>query len=216
MDERPLPVRWLPHMLIAALITVELLVASGLHQGTDELRAQAEHGDTHERIWALHVLANRDPEQSGIDGKAIGELLADEDPLVVDFAFTIDICRLAGALERNGRPPFRQEGRIRAKIKGQGELYDSQETADWWRRFVIYARKVGGRSVGGTLRLQRREVGWYFDALAGRPLDEAALLESTNDRKNQSYLLNQQRGDDEERESPGIQGGLVPGMNEDQ
>lgn len=210
---RPLPLRVLPHLFLTAILAIEVLLATGMHQGEDELRAQAEHGDTHERIWALHVLANRDPAGMGLDDDGIQELLNDDDPLVVDFAFTIDICRVARLLEREGRPPKRQEARSTRRFRVDDDR-QRDSVADWWRRFVLYRRKVGGRTVGGTVRLRRPEIGWYFDALAGRELDEEMLIEVTNERQLKSYMVRQQRPPDEVDRTP-PQAGLVPGYDDD-
>ncbi len=198
-ENTPLPIRILPHLFLAVAITVELLLASGFHQEEAELRVQAAEGSSHERIWALHVLANRDPANAGIDSTYVRALLRDEDPLLVDFAFTIDICRLVN--------PAWQNRRMAKRLDPLTATTSPDEPNDWWRRFVLFRRKVGGMPVGGTRRLRMVELRWYLDALQGIPVDEQFLIDSANERQMRALENNTLRtggGAD------GRQPGLVP------
>ena len=196
----PLPIRILPHLFLLVAITVELLLASGFHQEQPELHTQAAEGSSHERIWALHVLANRDPANAGLDPTYVQALLRDEDPLVVDFAFTIDICRLVH--------PAWQNRRMAKRLDPEAATTSPDEPNDWWRRFVLFRRKVGGMPVGGTRRLRLEELRWYLDALQGIPVDEQFLIDSANERQMRALEDNTLRtGSGAEDRQPG----LVPG-----
>ena len=185
-DPRPLPVRILPHLLLLAVLAVEALAWTGWHQGEEQLEVQAESGTPAERVWALHVLTNRDPDHRRFRNTYVRGLLNDPDPLVVDFAFTIDLCRIQH---------IGQEMRITRRLKDEGSSVMPPRDAveDWWRRYVFYRRKVGGRRYGGAMRLQRDEVAWYFDAVAGRELDEEELILHTLGRQLGSKDIREER-----------------------
>lgn len=210
-EARPLPLRLLPHLFLLAVLIVELLVGAGLRREESELRYLAREGTTEERLWAWHVLANRDPDTLEYDDDANRDLLNDEDPRLVDYSFTIDVSRLVRAA---GITP-RQEPRIRKRLRPGDALSSPDDVAEWWQRYVIYRRKVGGKTVGGQVRLRRDELRWYFDALAGRPLDEQTLVDRTNERQLRSYEVRQARIGEEGEDWPGYEAGRLPPPDED-
>ena len=54
---------------------------------------------------------------------------------------------------------------------------------DWFRRYVFYRRKVGGRPLGASLRLKRQEVRWLLDVIEGKPLDDETVMDYLNRRQ---------------------------------
>ncbi len=166
MSATPAPLRrLLPHLVLSALLVLELLLAFSQRRSAEELWREAEEGTPRERVAALHVLANRgsDPAAGGVDAELARALLDGEEPLLADFAFTTDICRLIG-LE-----PLEEH---LAQRKRGGLPFEA-----WLRRFLLHRRKVGGPALGAVGRLKHHEVRWFLDALGGRALDERAVLE---------------------------------------
>lgn len=210
-DPRPLPIRLLPHLFLVAVLVVELLVGAGIHRAESELLYLADEGTTAERLWAWHVLANRAPTELEFTDETNRGLMNDEDPLVVDYSFAIDVSRLLFAHDVLAR----QEARLRKRLRPGDARSSPDDVAEWWRRYVIYRRKVGGKVVGGMVRLRRDELRWYFDALEGGPLDEQTLVDRTNERQLRSYRVRRARMGEEGDDWPGYESGRLPPPDED-
>ena len=120
-------------------------------------------------IADLHLLLNRPEPISTAEGQRITEiLLASDDPLLREYALTTDLCRLT---ERSDdQIPEIQEQRV----LGSNPL---PLDGPWWREYVTYRRKVGGKQVGGRKRLDNLELGWYRQALRGEDPPREALFE---------------------------------------
>ena len=120
-------------------------------------------------IADLHLLLNRPEPISTAEGQQITELLlASDDPLLREYALTTDLCRLS---ERSAdQIPETQEQRV----LGSNPL---PLDGPWWREYVTYRRKVGGKQVGGRKRLDNLELGWYRQALRGEAPPREALFE---------------------------------------
>ena len=103
--------------------------------------------------------------------------------------------RLRGARELDGR---------------DGVEVHPDDVAEWWQRYVIYRRKVGGKTVGGQVRLRRDELRWYFDAMTGGALDEQTLVDRTNERQLRSYEVRKARIGEEGEDWPGYESGRLP------
>lgn len=141
-------------------------------QTDQELHVQLDTGTSREKVYAMHVLTNRGSSphvNRAWDRKAITELMNHDDPLLVDFAYTIDVCRMV--------QPVWQEGRIGARLQNMktGEIR-GETFPEWVRHFLLYRRKVAGRHLGGMLRLQRQEVEWLIASIRGEELDHEAVL----------------------------------------
>jgi hypothetical protein len=162
-------VRWGAHLGLLALMGAQCLVAVAVHQDAEELARAAAEGTGRERVAAMHVLANRgEPDPALYTDQRVKELMGDPDPLVVDFLYTVDICRFS-------RPRTAPVWQNRIVNKMERMPRDPGELADLWRRFVIYRRKVGDIRLGSLRRLEQQELEWFCDARAGRPLDVEEL-----------------------------------------
>lgn len=169
--------RLLPLAACAVLAALELWWARRAHRTTEELHVMAFEGSPRERVWALHVLANRgDAPQRELPEAYVRALIRDPDPLVADLAYTVDVCRLC--------KPVWQERRLKARLEEPEEARDDLE--DWWRRYALYRRKVGGKPLGAALRLKNEEARWLLHVLAGGSLDEEALVPYVEDRLGES------------------------------
>lgn len=168
---------WRPHLACLALISVMIVGWVVGHRSEEELRKSAASGSPRERIAALHALLNRPSARPGPATDALVEdLLTSEEPLLREYALSIDVCRLS---ERDAQGiPRAQEAAV---------LGDQRPPCDgpWWLQYVAYRRKVGGKQVGGRRRLDLLELSWYRMALRGEPLpkDEvfAYLVERVRD-----------------------------------
>lgn len=175
---RSWPLRLAPLLACGLLLGAELVVAARSHRSTEELLRQAAAGEGRERVLALHVLCNRGSKPTPqLDAAYMRGLMRDEDPLVVDFTFTVDMCRVI-------RPVW-QEKRLGTWLSDPTADYP-WTFAESWRRWILYRRKVGGAPLGAALRLKNQEVRWLLDSIAGRPLDEAAMHEHVQRREAES------------------------------
>ncbi len=160
---------WKPHLVCLALLGLELGAAFGWHRSVEELERAWREGSVHERLGALHVLANRDrPDPRRFDAAFVESLFREEDDRLKEAAFTIDITK------------FRVPDAQQAYLKDAGTDYPH-----WWRAFVIHRRKVGGHAVGGGGGLTQAELAWYLDALRdlSPPMKEVdAHLRRNSDR----------------------------------
>lgn len=155
---------WIPHGVLLAILISEGAAWGLAHRSAAELEPSAAAAD--ERIEALHVLTNRgEPDRDRFAETFVQALLAEEDPLLCEYAFTSDVCNLSATLQYQ-------------YLKERLEAVD----AHWWRSFVIYRRKLGAGVGGSSARITPRELGWYLDALAERPLpaDELRRYQQDN------------------------------------
>jgi hypothetical protein len=153
---------WRPHLACLALMGLMGLFAGVSHRSAAELRLAAASGPADERIQALHALLNRAEAAPGPEHDAlVAELLASSEPLLREYALSIDLCRLS-ARDAQG-VPIAQEAAV---------LGMAQPPCDgpWWLEYVAYRRKVGGKQVGGRRRLDLIELDWYRRALRGEAL----------------------------------------------
>ena len=169
--------RWIPHLVLAALLAAEWATARLLHRPLEALEAVAASGEPQERLDALHVLANRAPlpvldegrpeaapGRSTAFGVALAkQLYASDDERVKEYAFSTDVCRY--------EYPRWQEMMVEQRIPTAGP------SAHWWRTYVIFKRKVGGQIVGGSMRLRMKELRWFLAALDGQGLEREEALE---------------------------------------
>lgn len=155
--------RWAAHGACLAVLAVQVALWGLGHRDDDSLRAALSSSRAPERIEARWLLLERgavDPEATR--ASLAQELLASDVPLEVDFAHTTAVCKHTGAEV--------QYGHLKELMAA------SQVDADFWRQFVLLRRKIGVVVGGSSGRLDRRELGWWFDALAGRPLPAEEVL----------------------------------------
>ena len=155
---------WRPHLVCLALLGVMGLSAAMGHRGEEQLRLAAASGPAQERIAALHALLNRPGAAPGPEQDAlVAELLDSPDPLLREYALSIDLCRLS-ARDAQG-VPVAQEAAVLGMPRPPCD-------GPWWLEYVAYRRKVGGKQVGGRRRLDLIELDWYRRALRGEALPE--------------------------------------------
>jgi hypothetical protein len=153
--------RWRVHLILVALIGVQLSTWAVMHRTEEEILAAWENGTTRERLDAFHVMANRGPlDPARFDERFVRELLGDPDTLIKELAFTNEVCKFH-IPELQTRYVYDFSG---------GDM------AHAWRSYVLHRRKVGGTFVvGGGVRLQWQEAQWFLDATRGRAIDERAV-----------------------------------------
>jgi hypothetical protein len=96
-------------------------------------------------------------------GLLAADLLADEDPLVRELAFTTAVCKHGGPGDQY---------RYLKDMQESGEI-----TPHFWRAFVLLRRKIGVVVGGSSGRLRLRELDWWLDAVAERPLPAGEVLD---------------------------------------
>ncbi len=172
--------RWVPHLVLIGLALLQVALYHSRHRDIEALREAAAQGSPRERVAALHILTNRGPTphlERKWDRAAITPMIGSgtdslEDSLLADFAYTVDICRMA--------KPIWQDAKISARLKGNtlGEI-KGESFIEWLRHFLLFRRKVAGRHMGAMLRLKNDEVRWLITAIAG---DESAFDPQTQER----------------------------------
>lgn len=171
--------RFLPHVLLLGLLGVEVSIWASHHKTEEELIRVSHQGSSRERLWALHVLTNRAGlANTKFDEKFIQDLLKDPDPLVADFPYTVDVCRLL-------RPAW-QEKRMSARLKVDAKPPYRDDLENWLRRYLFYRRKVGGATYGAALRLKMQELEWLLAVMDGEKIAEAEVLAYLMERKQES------------------------------
>jgi len=150
-----------PHVALLALAALQVVFFGVAHRTHSELVAASREGSEHERLAALHVLANRgEPDAARFGPAFVAELLADDArPILRRFAFTNDVCKFAF--------PALQLEWLLARLGGAevlpGHLLD----------FVVQCRKVGGESVGAASSMGALEARWAARAAVGGGWDAA-------------------------------------------
>ncbi len=169
--------RWLPHLGLLALMASMLVVARVKHLPTDEaIQIAFDHdAPTDDRLWAMHVAANRATESDPRLGDAlVREFLGASDERLVEAAVLIDLCRHAqrppGAPAGAG-PPL-QDAYTYGRLPAEGW------TAHRFRTLMLHRRKVGGSQVGGVRRMDLTEATWFIDTLRGGPLPPTAEVQA--------------------------------------
>jgi hypothetical protein len=157
--------RWRLHALCCAVLLCQCGLWLAGHRGQAELVREFQEAGPRERIEALFLLLERAAPAAGLpEGPELAELLlASADPLEVEFACTTSVCKHAGA-----------ELQVRA-LKEQMER--GAITPAFWRAFVLLRRKIGVVVGSSSGRLKLRELTWWLDALAERPLPAQEVLE---------------------------------------
>ena len=204
MKHRSAILLWAPHLALLALLAAEYDLARAAEFTQEELTVLLDEGTGRQKAWAMHVLANRDDPSGGpLTRVQIQNTIVDPDPLVADMTYMVDLCRLL--------QPSRQEKRLSVRFENPERAQDGLE--DWFRRFAFYRRKVGGRPLGGSLRLKQQEVQWLLHVLAGGQLDEEEVIaylerrqEGTNSARMHRLTPNRKRVRAEKGPA-----GLVPG-----
>jgi hypothetical protein len=91
--------RWRADLLLLIclvfLVGIEVLAWWTTHRGELELERAAVSGTAEERVWALHILLQRD-EPPRRDRSFVEGLLASEEPLVRELAMTSTVRRRGG------------------------------------------------------------------------------------------------------------------------
>lgn len=204
MKHRSAILLWAPHLALLALLAAEYHLARASEFTQEELTLLLDEGTGRQKAWAMHVLANRgDPSGGPLTRVRIQNTIVDPDPLVADMTYMVDLCRLL--------QPSRQEKRLSVRFDDPNKAQDKLE--DWFRRFEFYRRKVGGRPLGGSLRLKQQEVQWLLHVLDGGELDEEEVISylerrqvGTNSARMHRLAPNRKRGREEKGST-----GLVPG-----
>lgn len=190
--------RWIPHLVVALVAAGQFALARAWHQTEEELNAivdeQTEEGDGAQVVHALHILTNRGSSPHTVrtwDKAAVSTLLNHADPLVQDFAYTVDICRMV--------QPVWQEKRISTRLQNQStELAISGEDfGEWLRHYLLYRRKVAGRHMGAMMRLKveptNDEVAWILASISGAELDKEHVLASIYQRQTGANMARTKR-----------------------
>lgn len=159
---------WLPHLLLSLLLAAQWTVARVVHRDADELQDAYQNGSTQEQLEALHVLTNRGELAASTYGAPfVRKLMKSPQARLREYAYSTDVCKFV--VPNIQSQAFSREMRA---ITDEGKL----PSAEWFRTFVIFQRKVGGGNVGGQLRLRIQELHWFLDAVADRAPEQEALL----------------------------------------
>jgi len=187
----------LPHFIVLLVGGLQVALYSAWHADIPSLERQLAEGTPQEQIHALHVLTNRGstPHTDRIwDRTVIRELLAadqGQDPLLTDFAYTVDVCRMV--------KPVWQDAKISARLKrNETGILREESFNDWLRHFLLFRRKVAGRHMGAMLRLKNDEVRWLLASIGGDAdtfsLEEReAILSNIHQRQTTSNLSRTKR-----------------------
>jgi len=157
---------WLPHIALLALAFVMCVVAWSKHIGDGEALATAlnEEASTEDRIWAMHVAANRATQVDPRIGYDVAKsFLASDDELLREAGLLVDLCRHAI------RPtePTDSPGPPLQEAYAYGPLPSTGWTPHRIRSLILHRRKVGGAALGGVRRMALEEAQWFLDSLAG-------------------------------------------------
>ncbi len=163
---------WLPHVILVAVAFVMIGIAKAKHMSTESALATAfdTSAAPDDRIWAMHVAANRATEFDPRLGVNLVEtFLQSESDKVREAALLVDLCRHAvrGPNALEGAPPPIQEAYAYSPLPGG--VWAPHRI----RSLVLHRRKVGGSGVGGVRRMELAEAQWFLDSLAGNPMPTA-------------------------------------------
>jgi hypothetical protein len=163
---------WLPHVVLIAIAFAMVGVAKAKHLSAESALEIAfdKAADPDDRIWAMHVAANRgtavDP-RLGVD--LVNSMLESDSDKVREAALLVDLCRHAvrGPDAVEGAPPPLQEAYAYSPLPG------GKWTPHRVRSLVLHRRKVGGSGVGGNRRMELPEVQWFLDSFTTKPMPTA-------------------------------------------
>ena len=163
---------WLPHAVLMALAFAMIGVAKFKHLSTEDALGIAfdASADSNDRIWAMHLAANRATSFEPRLGVDLAKLfLSSSDDKVREAALMVDLCRHAVRASNAlpGAPPPLQEA------YAYGPLPGNEWAPHRIRSVVLHRRKVGGSGVGGIRRMELAEAQWFLDSLAGKPMPSA-------------------------------------------
>jgi len=182
----------LPLLLVALIGAAQVGLYQARHRDEAALEALLEDGTAEERVYALHVLTNRGSTphtQRQWNRAYVIELMNDPEPLVADFAFTVDVCRMA--------KPVWQEARLSTRLKNNfaGTNPKGETFTGWLRRFLLFRRKVAGRHMGTGMRLKNDEVRWLLSAIEGdtEALDPEVIFADIHQRQTRVNLARTKR-----------------------
>jgi hypothetical protein len=156
---------WRLHLLCCAVLACQFGLWLAGHRSQAELVRELGEASPEQRIEALFLLLERAAPAPGLPmGPELAELLlGSADPLEVEFACTTSVCKHAG--------PERQYRSLKEQME-RGAI-----TPGFWRAFVLLRRKIGVVVGSSSGRLKRKELQWWLDALAERPLRAEEVLE---------------------------------------
>lgn len=209
----------LPHVLLAVIAAAIVGVQVATHHDRQDLEQLLAEGTPREKVYALHVLANRGstPHTDRTwDRTFVQELMNHPDDLVADFAYTVDVSRMARPVWQQARVASRIDRGL-ATPERKGETFE-----DWLRHYLLFRRKVAGRHMGAMLRLKNDEVRWLIDAIEGREVDRPHVLTALLQRRTTTNLSRLRRmslpsagpgEDDPGREAGRVPEQLLPGRN---
>ncbi len=182
--------RLIPHLVVILTAALQFSLYRAWHSDEAELQSRLEDGSPAEKVYALHVLTNRGSSPHTArswDRHAIGGLMTHPDPLVADFAYTVDVCRMS--------KPRRQNNDVLKRLDDNfaGTTVDGEAFSTWLRHFLFFRRKVAGRHMGAMLRLKNDELRWLIAAIAEEELDGESILESIHQRQTGANLARTRR-----------------------
>ena len=156
---------WGTHLALLAVLGLQVGLWALGHRDDTELQSALRSDDPDERIAAHFLLLER----GSVDTTYVEQTLVEQAlsgsaaPREVEFASTTSVCKYAGA------------GKQYAALFDR--LDEGEVDGAFWRSFVVLRRKIGGSIGGSSGRLKRRELDWWFDALAGRELPAEEVVE---------------------------------------
>ncbi len=177
--------KWLAHILLVVLAICMVAVARLNHLPTEDAFRIAfdESADADERIWAMHVAANRATKKDPRLGDELARaFLSSGDERLREAAMLIDLCR--HTIRPEGvpadAPPHLQDAYAYASAPGSapGGPPGGEWTPHRLRSYVLHRRKVGGVRVGGNQRMDLIEARWFVAALTGAPLPPSDVIDA--------------------------------------
>lgn len=133
---------WLPHAVLAMLIGLEVAAFGVLHRTMSDLEALLESGTPRERVYALHVLANRG-QPPRFSRRDLAEWFETQPPLVAELLMTHNFARFAG-------PRIRQR-----YIDEQADAADAARAEFWFQRQVSQRDWITLEELGDFLKRTR-------------------------------------------------------------
>lgn len=167
---------WTIHVTL--LLCAAATAAKGLvsHTATEEAWETAfdESAEADDRIWAIHLAANRGTERSERIGRDLTlSLLGSRDERLREVALLIDVCR--HTYHPTGSPPHASPPLQDRYV--YGPLPRGEWTPHRLRSLILYRRKVGGLGVGGINRMTSTEGDWILRTLRGDALPPSAEID---------------------------------------
>ena len=136
------PSLWRWHLAASAWLLLVGIVGLALRPSVEDLRMRARGAATDERLWALHALSQRAPQE--LEPGLVQDFLEDPDPRVREFVFTNVVSRHTG---KEALAPLAD------RLADPGERW----RARFWLR----------RDVASPQRMTRADLRAYFDSFHG-------------------------------------------------